>query len=825
MQVSYEWLNEFVDLCGITPEEIAHNLTMSGLEVEEIEYKKPSFTNIRTAKIIKIDNHPNADKLHLVTLDTGMGERTVVCGAQNIEVGQIIPYASVGSKVLDRKTKEQFELTPAVIRGVESQGMLCSQDELGLGKLQEEDGILILNRLFGNDIELNQSLEKLMNLSDEIIFHTAPTANRGDQMSVIGIARELSALFNRPLKYKKAQLEENETGKKADFEVEIIDNDACKYYGLAVLKNLKIKPSPDFIQRRVTACGMRPINNIVDITNYVMLELGTPQHAFDFDKLNKYLCVRYAKDNESIVTIDNVERKLVKNQSVVIASKEKPVCIGGVFGGMNSEIDDKTVNIALEAAYFTPHTNRKSARSVGYRSDASARYERGVDIEMIRYAQYRSIELLKKYADAKFEGIVETGCDKLDDVVVTLRSSEIKRIMGIEIEQERQIQILENLGFECLGKNELAAKFKVPSYRINDVYREIDLIEEISRIDGFDKVAPEIPNIAQGADISFDTKTIKKINETMLAYGFDEIITSSLVGENLCKNFLQELNKEKMIKVKNAHSEDFAILRQKLMPNMLEVVKNNFDNSNKNFRLYELGKTYIREGEITQDLTGVKEERKLSACIFGNTNNSLYNAGTVDFFTLKGVLEALFDKLGLLKRVVFSKFSEDDIKNYEFIHPAQGAVISILGKNKTQIGYVGKLHPVLADKLKFNQDLFVFEINIEEIISSISETHTKFKKLPVFGAVNRDIAIITDKETTVEEINKAIKKAADKNIFKSSKVFDIYEGKGIEEGKKSLAFRITLQDENKTLTDETIQGEINKIKAGLEKNIAGLKLR
>ena len=305
MQVSHEWLNEFVELAGIAPEEISHNLTMSGLEVEEIEYKKPSFTNIVTAKIIKIDNHPNADKLHLVTLDLGGIEKRVVCGAQNIEVGQIIPYASVGSKVLDRKTGEQFELTPAVIRGVESQGMLCSQDELGLSNMQEEDGILILNRLFDN-VELNQPLEKVLNLKEEIIYHVAPTANRGDQMSVIGIARELSALFNRKMKFERKELPNT----KCDFEVEIVDDETCKYYSVAVLKDLVIKQSPDFIQRRIIAGGMRPINNIVDITNYVMLEYGTPQHAFDLDKLNKYLCVRYANDSEILVTIDEVERKL-----------------------------------------------------------------------------------------------------------------------------------------------------------------------------------------------------------------------------------------------------------------------------------------------------------------------------------------------------------------------------------------------------------------------------------------------------------------------------------------------------------------------------------
>ncbi len=819
MQVSHEWLNEFVELAGITPEEISHNLTMSGLEVEEIEYKKPSFTNIVTAKIIKIDNHPNADKLHLVTLDLGGIEKRVVCGAQNIEIGQIIPYASVGSKVLNRKTGEQFELTPAVIRGVESQGMLCSQDELGLSNMQEEDGILILNRLFDN-VELNQPLEKVLNLKDEIIYHVAPTANRGDQMSVIGIARELSALFNRKMKFEKKEL----PNVKSDFEVEIKDEEACKYYSVAVLKDLVIKQSPEFIQRRIIAGGMRPINNIVDITNYVMLEYGTPQHAFDFDKLNNYLCVRYASNDETLVTIDEVERKL-SNQTVVIATKDTPVCAGGVFGGLNSEIDDKTTNIALEAAYFTPHTNRKSARSIGYRSDASARYERGIDIEMVAPAMARSIELLEKYADAKFMGVSKTGNDKLETVEITLRNSEIKRILGVEIPQERSIEILQNLGFELLGKNEMAAKFAVPSYRMQDVTREIDLIEEISRIDGFDKITPQLPSISQGADISFDTRTIKTINETMLSYGFDEIITSSLIGHNLANTYLQPIDNNLMVKVMNQHSDDFSILRQMLNPSMLEVAKNNFDNGNKAFRLYEIGKTYHKVSEITEDSTGVVETRKLAGCIFGSVNNSLLNQKQDDFFTLKGVLESLFEKLGLSKRVVYSAFNENDRKYYEFIHPAQGATISILGKNREPIGFVGRLHPVLADKLKLNQPLYLFEINLEDVISAITPNTVKFKKLPVFGAVNRDIAFIAPKEVTIEQINKVIKKVADKNIFKSSKVFDIYEGANIEEGKKSFAFRITLQDENKTMTDEIIQSEVNKIKSGLEKGIVGLALR
>jgi len=821
MQVSHEWLNEFVELTGIEPQEIAHNLTMSGLEVEEIEFKKPAFFNIKTAKIVKIDNHPNADKLHLVTLDLGGIEKRVVCGAQNIEIGQIIPYASVGSKVLDRKTGEQFELTPAVIRGVESQGMLCSQDELGLSGLQEEDGILILNKIY-DEVELNMPLEKILNLSDEIIYHVAPTANRGDQMSVIGIARELSALFNRKMKFQKEKIE---NAAKADFEVDIIDKDTCKYYSVAILKNLEIKQSPDFIQRRIIAGGMRPINNIVDITNYVMLEYGTPQHAFDFDKLNNYLCVRYAKENETLITIDEQERKLIPNKSVLIATKEKPVCLGGVFGGLNSEIDNNTKNIALEAAYFTPATNRKSAQSVGYVSDASSRYQRGIDIEMVSCGLKRSIELLKQYANAEFIGISQIGEDICENIEITIRGTEIKRILGVEIPQVRYIEILENLGFELMGKNELAAKFKVPSFRQDDVTREIDLIEEISRIEGFDKITPQLPSISEGAIISQDTKTTKLVNETMLAFGFDEIMTSSLVGENICKQYMQPLDLNSAIKVKNPHSEDYSTLRQALYPNLMEVIKNNFDNGQKNFRLYEIGKVYFRKQEATLDASGAIELRKLSGCIFGNISNALYTKKQDDFFTLKGVLEGLFERLGLSKRVIYAAFNEQNVQNYEFMHPAQSATISILGKNKEPIGFIGKLHPALADKLKFNQPLYLFELDLEAIIEAVNVNITKYKKLPVYTAVQRDIAFVVDKSVSVEEINKVIKKVADKNLFKSSKVFDIYEGEAIGEGRKSMAFRITMQDENKTLVDETIQAEINKIKAGLEKNVIGLSLR
>ena len=571
MQVSLNWLNEFVDLSNVEASQIAHELTMSGLEVESVEDVKPSFTNIKTVKIEKIDAHPNSDRLHLVTVNTGSGLKTVVCGAQNIQEGQVVPYASVGSQVLDRKTGEMFTLTPAVIRGVESQGMLCSADELGVTErnYQEEDGILVLNRIFP-DVELGKDVKDVLGFEKDTVIDVAPTANRGDQMSVIGVARELSSLFNTPLKFNPVECTKDLTTDK--FKVEIKDKDVCKYYSIALLKNIKIKSSPDWMQKRLIASGVRAINNVVDITNYVMLEYGCPLHAFDADKLDGYLCVRRAEEGEKLVTLDEVERTLTTD-SVLIATKDKGVCLGGVFGGANSEIDDNTTSLALEAAYFTPATNRKSARSAGYRSEASARFERGIDIEAVKPALMRAMQLLVEYADAEVVGVVEDGENKLEPLEITLRYPQIKRILGCEIASDRCDNILENLGFKKLGGNAAAAKFLVPSFRAYDVTREIDLIEEIARINGYDKISPTLPAKAQTPTITLEEKVIKRIHELLLSAGLNEIQTSSLIGKPMLDKFKIGYDDENAVKVLNAASEDYSMLRQTLSASVLNCMK------------------------------------------------------------------------------------------------------------------------------------------------------------------------------------------------------------------------------------------------------------
>ena len=823
MQVSLNWLNELVDIKDIEVERIAHELTMSGLEVEEIEEVRPKFTNIITARIEKIDNHPNSDHLHLVTVNIGSALKTVVCGAQNIEVGQIIPYASVGSKVLDRKSGEQFELTPAVIRGVESQGMLCSDDELGVAdrNYQEEDGILILNRIYPN-VGIGLDVENVLGFEKDYILHTAPTANRGDQMSVIGIARELSALFNRPMKFKYAQRD----AQKSDFKVEIKDFDVCKYYSLGILNNVKIKPSPDWMQKRLLSSGIRAINNVVDITNYVLLEYGTPLHAFDRDKLNGYLCVRRAVEGETLVTLDEVERKLTTD-TVVIATEDKPVCLGGVFGGANSEIDENSKNLALEAAYFTPASNRKSARSVGYRSEACARYERGVDIEAVKPGLFRAVELLEKYADAEFLGISEAGENKLEPINITLRFAQIKRLLGCEIESERCLSILENLGFTVLGKNEAAARIEVPSFRANDVTRETDLIEEIARINGYDKIAPTLPNKSNSADISLTERVVSKVHNLMMGCGLNELATSSLIGEPLLKQFNISYDKEHAIYVEKPASEDYTMLRQTLMASLLNCVKYNYDNGQKDFWGYEIGRSYIRVAEPDIKSAGVKETQTLAGVITGNIQNSLWQqTGDVDFYTVKGIVDKVLEEFGLTRRIKAVLLADSSIaESHKCFHPYKTAVLTLLGKQPQIIGYYGEMHPELKGKLKMNQDVYLFKLDLDLLISCVNENVPRYKKLPQFPEVQRDLAVIVPKTTSWDDLEKVVKKGVDNKLFNGCEIFDVYDGEHVQDGFKSVAFRIRMQDANSTMTDEAIESQMANVRAVLKKNMPDLSFR
>lgn len=817
MQVSLEWLNEYVDITDISPEQIAHELTMSGLEVEDVEKTGADFSNIVVAEIKEVKPHPNADKLRLVEVFNGTETREVVCGAGNVEKGQLIPYASVGSEVQDRKTGEKFTLKPATIRGVESQGMLCSAEELGLktSDFQKEDGILILNRF--NPVP-GQDAKEVLGIHEDTVLHVAPTANRGDEMSLLGIAREVAAIFNRKIKYPKVQ--NNAIQEYPNFKVEIKNPDTCKYYAAGIIKDVNIKPSPLWMSRRLAASGVRSINNVVDITNYVMLEYGQPLHAFDWGKLGEnYISVRRAYEGEKIVTLDEIERKL-NLDSVLIATSKEPVGLAGLMGGFSSEVDANTKNIVLESAYFTPPTNRRSSRSVGLRTEACARFERGVDIESVKPALLRVMELLVELADAKICGISETGDNKLPDIEITLRFSQIKRIMGIEIPGNKCIEILEHLGFELLGKNDFSAKFLVPSYRTNDVTREIDLIEEIGRIHGYDKIEPTLPKKTQAPEISNETITLCKINNILLGKGLNEVVTSSLVGLPILNWVGMSHKDNEAVKVSNPQSEEHTMLRQSMVPSMIQVVKYNFDQGQKNIWIYEIGKTFYLQATPDDVNSGVTESRILAGALTGNIASGKWQAKTeTDFYTLKGIVETILRDLNIENRVEYKP-----ITDVTYLHPGRSAEILLLGKTPTSLGIFGELHPDTIERCKLTQPVYLFEINLEKLLANLVYTTPRYKELPLYPAVQRDTAFIIPQSISHQDIARTIKKVSS-NLFKKSEIFDVYQGKHVPEGAKSLAFRITLQDPEATLTDEKVDSEIAKIKEGLKKTYPDINFR
>jgi phenylalanyl-tRNA synthetase beta chain len=825
MQVSLEWLGCLVDITGLTAEEIAHALTMSGLEVEDIVYIKPKFTKVFTGKIKEIEQHPNADKLRIATVDYGQGIQKVVCGASNIKEGQLIPFAIEGATVFNRKDNTEFTLKQVKIRGVESSGMICSATELGLEGPEYapfSEGILglsDLDRFKGNEPDLGLPLEDVLELKEDIIIHTAPTANRGDQMSMRGIANEVAAIFNRPVNKPVVEVETNTTGSTENFEIEIVDEDTCQYYALGLVKDIKTKPSPTWMARRLEASGMRTINNIVDITNYVMLEFGQPLHAFDYAKVpEKKLLVRRAQEGEKITTLDSVERKLIPD-NVLIATPERPVALAGVMGDESSEVDKDTTNLAIESAYFTPHTNRRNSRAIGLRTEACARFERGVDIKTVRLALERTMQLLVELAEGKTAGIFEAGTIDPEPVIVELRFGQVKRILGLEIPRKKCIEILKNLDFNLLEETECAAKFEVPSYRTQDVYREIDLIEEISRIYGYDKIPERIPVSTKMPVLPAEDVLSSKVKTILKGMGLNEIVTSSLVGYPLLSWCGIPVNEKSVVKVANPQSEEYTMLRQNMIPGILQVVKLNVDRDQNDIWIFDIGKTYFIERKPEVKDPGTRETMIIAGAISGDPQTGNWHTeNKVDFYILKGIIENLFDSLGLGKRLQLKP-----VTDINYLHPGRSALIDILGKPKSinkekfpHIGIIGQLHPELVKSCKIGQEVYLFEIDMNQLMQCIPDEAPVYKSIAQFPAVVRDLAFVAEETINYDDIVKAIKKASSQ-LLKEVKVFDVYTGEHVPEGSRSLAIRLTLQDPEATLTDDVVEAEVEKIREGLKK--------
>lgn len=845
MKLSYNWLSDYVDLTGISVEEVAEKLTMGAFEVEEITRVGPELTGpVVVGEIKEINQHPNADKIRMTKTVVKEGDppQDIVCGAQNIEVGQRIPVALPGARVVNRKTFEPLEIKSSEIRGVKSEGMLCSPPELGITD-GDSEGILILDP---EKFSVGDNLIEKLDLRSDWILHVEPRSNRGDALCVIGLAREVAALLGKPLKDDIDLLPADEAGKdtdkSADLAVTIEDETGCNYFSTRILKNIKISESPAFIKRRLEALGLRSVNNIVDITNYVMLETGQPLHAYDLDKVNGELAVRRARAGEKLETIDAKVREM-NEEILVIADDDAVLGVAGVMGGKDSEISDSTTRIALEAASFNPKVVRRSSRLLGLSSDSSHRFERGVDVTNVKKASDRATFLIEKFGGSEKEAVsceefLTAGDASYEPRIIELRPGQTKRLLGVEIPQSDCKRYLESLGFEetdASGAENLA--FKIPSFRATDVLREVDLIEEICRLYGYDRIEDAMPSrtVAPPTYCRLETQ-VRKI---LSGEGLSEAWISSLRPEN---ETVRSGGKESedQVHVLNPLSKDHQVLRQSLVPGLLDALKYNSDHGNKDCWLFEIGRSYHLSDPASKNGngassdrsdTGAEEKRLVAAVICGSLLNQFNIGGTreektfnhaqmtesIDFYRIKGLLENLLENLNIDESMV--EFKKDDSLP-SFLHPHRSCSVALSQGNKKDkkksknqagetFGWLAEIHPRDAHKLGFKEAVYAFEINLDLLRKYRAERD--FSEPAQTPSIARDLT--ADLEITVQQsdVMKAIKNAAGKKLERVDlvSVFDL------SETKRSLSYRLIFQDKEETLTNEEVEKRLNKIRNSL----------
>ncbi len=816
MRVSLEWLNEYVDIAGLSPEEIASSLTNSGLEVEAIEYTGPKFSGVVVAKVLSLAPHPNADKLRLVTVNLGTSQTQVVCGAPNVREGILIAFAQEGATVLSRKDNTLFKLGRAKIRGVESAGMVCSIDELGLESQFEktEDGIWPLEGI-ATEAQLGQDLKQVLNLQGDVVLAVAPTANRGDQMSMQGVAREVAALFGRTLKFPLVG--EPRAAGASGITIQLSDSNVCHYYAGAALSKVQIGPAPEWMTRRLLAAGVRSLSNVVDITNYVMLEMGQPLHAFDQGKLTEQgaIDVRRAKDGEKLTTLDDVERSL-STESVLITMNDRPVAMAGLMGGANTEVDDASTSLFLESAYFVPSAIRKSAKSVGLRSEASARFERGVDIETCRKAMLRAVELLQQHAGAELVAITESPLPVPEERTVLLHEARIEKVLGLSIPAETVVQVLEKLGFAAKATETGVFQVSIPSFRQEDVTREIDVIEEVIRIYGYDKVPYTLPQKTGSSVASLRARMVKQLGQSLRGQGLQEVMTTSLIGQNLLEKTGFSVNEAQLVSVLNSHSSDHTLMRQSLLPNIIEVAKFNQAQGNENVWIYELGRTYFKLGKANLKNSGVAERLGIGGLLTGSpVQGEWQRKEPADFYLLKGMLENLFAELKLSHLLTFAP-----VTDVRYLHPGKSASI-LLGDKPKEIGVIGELHPEVRKTLKFRQPVYVFELNVEAIYKVLKQTRqvTRAVEISHFPAIKRDMAFLASNLLKHQEVLDVLK-TADEPLLRHVELFDEYRSEQLGADKRSLAYRLTFQSTEATMTDADIDTRLNRLKDALSQKLS-----
>ncbi len=825
MRISLEWLSQYVDIKGLTPEGISEALTNSGLEVEEIETVGAKFSSVVVAKCEKLDPHPNADKLRLATVNRGNGQtQQVVCGAPNLAEGMLIAFGLEGAVVLNRKDGSTFTLGNAVIRGVESCGMVCSLDELGLTETYADEvgeGIWDVKQ-HATDADLGKPLETVLGLASDTVLHTAPTANRGDQMSVIGVAREVAALFNRELTLPEIKTYSAESPASLP-SVKLSDTTLCPYYAGAVMTTMKTAPSPDWMARRLEAMGVKVINNVVDITNYVLMEMGQPLHSFDGDKLglSGTVGVRFAKADEKITTLDAEERTLTE-EAVLITKDDKPVALAGVMGGASTEIDIETgaSTLFLEAAIFHAASNRKSAKSVGLRTEASARFERGIDEGSTFTALCRAIDLYKELTGAELVGITESARPTYESKHIEFRLSRFEKMIGLSLDASEVTAILGKLGFGVETKSDDVLLVSVPSHRAVDVTREIDVIEEVVRIHGYDNIPYTLPKKATSSPVTARERVLTKLRNAVQGMGLQEVMTTSLIGPSLLEKTGFPLDEKQTVSVINSHSRDHTLMRQSLMPNLLEVAKFNQANGVDDVWVFETGRTYHQMGKPSVKHSGVSEKLRLGILMTGNAQSGDWHADVKatqapDFYRVKGMVENVLHAVGLSDFAFTAQTEGDDL------HPGRTATVAIQqGKKSQGLGVLGELHPVRAKRLKFKKPVYLVELDLEAIIKAVAQhvdTDADYA-VSAYPAVTRDMAFSAKQVLSHQEILSVIENQQS-DLLRDVLLFDEYTGDQLDEGERSLAYRLTFQSSENTLKDKDVDAVFKSIKEALEKHL------
>lgn len=784
MKVSLNWLKEYVDI-RMDLKELIHLLTMGGLEVESATPTGQGFEKVIVAEIESIRRHPNADRLCLVKVKTSAERFSIVCGATNIREGQKVPLALIGARL-----PNGVQIKRSKIRGEVSEGMLCSEIELGLG--QDASGIMILEP----DAPLGANLGEALGLSDTVL-DLSITPNRPDCFCVIGVAREIAALTNQRLIYPALLLTDKGDEIHQRTSVSLLDPDLCPRYVARMIEGVRIGPSPHWLKNRLEKVGIRSINNVVDVTNYVMMEYGQPLHAFDFDLLEEgRIVVRRARQGEEFVTLDGVKRRL-DEEMLMICDGVKPVAIAGVMGGLNSEIRDHTRTVLLESAYFQPVNNRSTSRRLGFETEASFRFGRGIDYGGCLKAANRAASLIQELSGGRVvEGAIDAYPKPLQPHPIRLNVSRVNQILGTEIPAKQMRIYFENLELDVCEEDENRLIVTPPSFR-GDLEREIDLVEEVARLNGYDRIPLTLPKGPPSSEeMSREFLLEQKAKDLLIRHGYHEVITYSFIAPASLNSLslTPEDPRRRCIPILNPLTEDLSVMRTSLLPGLMETLRYNLSHKNVNIRIFELKKVFLaQEGQRLP-----REIKYLTGLATGSDAELHWSSKMrpIDFYDIKGCLEDLFESLQI--RGVRYRRAEE----IPFLHPGKSSSIEI---GEEGLGYFGEIHPETLARYEIPSKVYLFEIDFDRVAAHAGEER-RFRFLPKFPAVFRDLSLVVEDRLEAEKVRQAIGEI-EEPLIDEIVLFDLYQGAPIPKGKKSISYRIRYQASDRTLTDD----EVNQI--------------